>query len=75
MQFYQRMGGWKSGPVAYPEYGYYGGGPAYAMFGLGTDGPTQIDPTRVVYGFVLPASLVVLGVWAVIKICDAMKAD
>ena len=77
MQSYQRTGGWKYGPTVWPEYGYYGGGPAYAMFGEPFARPAAmgIDVSRVWSLYLLPASVVLLGVWAAIKIHEMMKAD
>jgi hypothetical protein len=75
MQSYQRTGGWKRGPVVYPEYGYYGGGPAYAMFGEPSTEPVAagMDVSRILFFYLLPASLVLLGAWAVVKIYDVTR--
>lgn len=66
MQSYQRSGGWKYGPSVWPSYDYYGGGPAYPMFGTGMSGGTDISNVWSFY--LLPASVVILGAWAVLKI-------
>ena len=69
MQSYQRTGGWKYGPTVWPSYDYYGGGPAYPMFGTGMG----TDISNVWSFYVLPASIVVLVAWAALKIHSTMQ--
>jgi hypothetical protein len=86
MQSYQHGGGWKYGPTVYPDYGYYGGGPAYVMLGnpptiLATSGMGieingqggGFDISRIWSLYLLPASVVLLGAWAAIKIYETVK--
>jgi len=72
MQSYQRSGGWKYGPTVWPSYDYYGGGPAYAMFGTGLKGIPDISSVWSFY--LLPASVVVLAAWAVLKVSSIVNS-